>query len=90
MIKLVKLTAKPDTWFKAGTEVFNYDFDYEDKKRITLEEWNQAIKDRGICVRGIRVCEDSPNENGMGYKAGDERTDGEWCSIDEFDVEILD
>ena len=27
MIKYVKLIAKPDTWFKAGTEVFDDDPD---------------------------------------------------------------
>lgn len=89
-MKYVKLIAKPDTWFKEGTEVFHYEYDYSDQRRLTLEEW-EMWKSSGIClVRGIRVCEDNPNENGMGCKAGDEREDGECCSIDEFDVEILE
>ncbi len=92
MSKLVKLTAKPDTWFKAGTEVYDYDFRYSEKKFVTLEHWNAALKDGGgICVRGIRVCEvDSPNEMGMGYAAGEEREDGEYCRCEEFDVEIIE
>lgn len=89
-MKYVKLTAKPNTWFKEGTEVYNYMVDYSEQKRITLEEWNQAVREGGICVRGIRVCEDNPNENGMGCKAGEEREDGEWCSCDEFNAEIVE
>lgn len=89
-MKCVKLTAKPNTWFKVGTEVYDYDAKYEDKKRVTLDYWNQAVSEGGICVRGIRVCEDNPNENGMGCKADDERVDGEWCSCNEFEVEIVD
>ena len=83
----VKLVAKPNTWFKAGTEVWHC----EEPRRLTLEEWGRwkepsmAI----VLVRGIRVCEDNPNENGMGHKAGDERIDGECCSCEEFDVEIV-
>jgi hypothetical protein len=90
-MKYVKLIARPDTWFKTGTEVYDYDYPYSDKKRITLEYWDQSLKECGhVCARGIRVCEDNPNENGMGYKAGDEREDGEYCHLDEFDVEIVD
>ena len=70
----VKLTAKPNTWFKAGTEVFHYD---QYSKRITLEEYNDWVKSGVILVRGIRVCE-----------TGEETEDGELCSLDEFDVEI--
>jgi hypothetical protein len=40
-MKYVKLIAKPDTWFKAGTEVFDYD---EYGKRITLESYNKWLK----------------------------------------------
>lgn len=85
----VRLIAKPNTWFKEGTEVYDYMSDYSEKKQITLEEWTQAVSEGGICVRGIRVCENNPNENGMGCKAGEERIDGEWCSCDEFDMEII-
>ena len=87
----VKLTAKPNTWFKEGTEVFDYDADYSEKKRVTLEYWTRCVNEeqKGICVRGIRVCEDNPNENGMGCSIGEEREDGEYCNTDEFNVEIL-
>lgn len=93
MIKYVKLTAKPNTWFKEGEEVYDYDYEFSDKRRITLDYWNKSLGEyggNGIYVRGIRVCEDNLNENGMGYKQGDEREDGEWCSCDEFNVEIVE
>ena len=84
-MKYVKLIAKPDTWFKAGTEVSNYD----KNRRLTVEEWKEWGNSI-VLVRGIRICEDNPNENGMGYKAGDERIDGECCGCDEFDIEIVE
>jgi hypothetical protein len=90
-MKYVKLTARPNTWFKEGTEVFNYDSDYNDKKRITVQEWNDALGDYGrggIAVRGLRVCE-LGYEMDLGYNVGDIREDGEWCRCDEFDVEYL-
>ena len=89
MIKFVKLIAKPNTWFKEGTGVFDYDYPYEDKRRITLNTFERSWKPFGIIlVRGIRVCDDNPN--GMGYTIGYEREDGEQCSIDEFEVEIIE
>jgi hypothetical protein len=54
MPKYVKLIAKPDTWFKAGTEVFDDDCF---GKRYTLEAYNQWLKSGIILARGIRVCE---------------------------------
>jgi len=81
----VKLTARPNTWFKAGTEVWHYDA----PRRLTLAEWEAWVKDGMVLATGIRVCEDNDNENGMGCKPGDERVDGESCSPDEFDVEIV-
>ena len=89
-MKYVKLTAKSDTWFKDGSEVYDYDYPYSDRKRITLDYWLECISDGGgICVRGIRVCEDNPNENNMGCKVGEEREDGEYCSCEEFEVEVI-
>jgi hypothetical protein len=89
-MKYVKLIAKPDTWFKSGTEVYDYDSHLKDKKRITSEYFD-SIKESGlILVRGIRVCTDNPNENGMGCCVGDEREDGELCGIDEFFIEYTD
>lgn len=89
-MKYVKLIALPDTWFKAGTEVYQYDCNPPNLCRISLDEWEIAIKEQGVNARGIRVCEDNPNENGLGYKAGDERWDGEWCGTDEFSSEIVE
>ena len=88
MTKYVKLIAKPDTWFKAGTEVFDYD---EFGKRITLEAYNKWLKSRSILVRGTRICQFSTELLiGSGYKLGEERIDGELCGIDEFDMTIVD
>lgn len=83
----IKLTARPNTWFKEGTEVFDYDADFNNQQRITADAWSQALIDKGICVRGIRITENSAAEGGQ--TEGIERVDGEWCSIDEFDAEII-
>jgi hypothetical protein len=49
-MKYVKLTAKPNTWFKENTEVY-----YCSKQRFTLEEWEYQIKNYiGVLVSGIR------------------------------------
>jgi hypothetical protein len=87
-MKYVKLIAKPNTWFKAGTEVFDYD---EFGKRIKLEDYNIWLKSRTILVRGTRICQ-FPTELliGSGYKMGEERIDGELCGINEFDMTIVD
>ncbi len=85
-MQYVKLTARPDTWFKTGSEVYHDDGD----RRLTVAEWESALKDRGFWARGIRVCEDNPNERGNGWPPGFEREDGEWCSPDEFDVETVE
>lgn len=81
----VKLIAKENTWFKAGTEVYDEDYDFSEKKRLTLEKYEKWAKDRMICVVGIRVCE-LEYEFSLGYKKGEERIDGECCGIDEFYV----
>lgn len=90
-MKYVKLTARPNTWFKEGTEVYNYD---EYGKRLTLEEfekWKNEDNSWGILVRGIRICEEGNGEvENLGYKVGEERIDGELCQFDEFDVEIIE
>jgi hypothetical protein len=98
-MKYVKLIAKLNTWFKAGTEVFHYDYLLSEKRRVTLEEWNQALKDGpeggdgGICVRGIRVCEEGyeQQKDCLNCQPGEEREDGEYCCTDEFElVEIIE
>lgn len=88
-MKSVRLVAKPNTWYKVGTEVFHEDL-WDKRELLTLEAWESCIKDRGIGCVGLRVCEDNPNEIGNGWKPGFERIDGEWCSTDEFEVEIID
>lgn len=43
-----------------------------------------------ILVRGIRISDDNPNENALGYKPNCKRIDGESCFLDEFDIETVD
>lgn len=86
-MKYVKLIAKPGYWYKEGTEVFHEDC-YPNL--MPLEVWEYSVKERGIGCYGLRVCEDNPNEKGNGWPPGFERMDGEWCMIEEFEVEIVD
>ncbi len=91
-MKYVKLIAKPDTWFKAGTEVYDYDCNPPSELlRVTLEQWEKANEQGwGIDVRGTRINqEDYEVMAGLG-QIGEERWDGELCSVDEFDVEITE
>jgi len=89
-MKYVKLIAKPNTWFKFGTEVYDYDADYEEKKRVSLDYWEYCKLEGGICVRGIRVI-DALYELSLGYtNRGEERIDGEYCDCSEFYVEIIE
>ncbi len=83
-MKLVKLIAKPNTWFKEGTEVYNYD---EYGLRFTLDEYKKWEESGTILARGIRVCECPEAEN---RPLGGEYIDGEYCDIDEFEVELLE
>jgi hypothetical protein len=88
--KYVKLIAKHDTWFKEGTEVYDYYSNPPNNLyRITLEQWQTAIKEAGLFVRGVRVCGDNVGEQNIGYAVGEERWDGEWCYIEEFDATIV-
>ena len=79
---LVKLIAKPNTWFKEGTEVYNYD---EYGVRFTLDEYKKQEESGTILARGLRVCEDASELRPL----GEEYIDGEYCDIDEFEVEFL-
>lgn len=88
-MKFVKLIAKKGTWFKEGTEVFDYNFSYNDKVRIFYKDWEEATKLGGICVRGIHVIEDEIDAKNRSSNIGDEVVDGEYCLIDEFEVEII-
>lgn len=78
-MKYVKLVAKPGTWFKEGTEVYNYDCNPpKELCRVSLREWELVVNDpygfTVICVRGIH----------------EGKWDGEACSADEFEVEIVE
>ncbi len=89
-MKYVKLTAKPDTWFKEGTEVYDYYSRENCRYRVTLEEWESCINFQGInaiCVSGVRIAQ--TNKEKEIFEEG-ERWDGEYCSVDEFEVEIVD
>lgn len=87
-MKYVKLTAKPDTWFKEGTEVYDYNCrPPEQLLRVTLEEWESCVNFEGICVCGYRIPQ-LENEIDIFEEGG--RWDGEFCSVDEFEVEIVD
>ena len=80
----IKFIALPDTWFKAGTEVLWEDSKYL-TRRPTLEEYEAIKKEGAGLFVGIRVCEDNPNERNFSTP-GEERLDGEWCNLDEFEV----
>jgi hypothetical protein len=79
--KKVKLIAKPNTWYKEGTEVFNYEgeeFDYY--------EYLEGKLNGMLLCRGVRICE---HESEL-HEIGEEYIDGEYCPIEEFNVEVID
>jgi hypothetical protein len=90
-MKFVKLTAKPDTWFKEGTEVYDYNCNApEQLQRVSLDEWESCVNFEGIkaiCVRGLR---NTQLEYEIEIFGKGERWDGECCWCDEFEVEIVD
>jgi len=92
-MKYVKLTAKPDTWFKEGTEVYDYNCrPPEQLLRVTLEEWESCVNFHGIkaiCVCGFRIPQFENEIDIFGEGEGG-RWDGECCSVYEFEVEIVD
>jgi len=85
MNKHVKLIAKPDTWFKEGTEVCNYNSTLNNRIPISIEEYEEAKRHGIISARGFRISEDYESE---AIPVGEEYFDGEECSLDEFDIEI--
>ena len=85
----IKLIAKPDTWFKAGTEVLWETLEKDlagwwVSRRPTLAEWeNLKTQPYAAAVfRGTRIAEGS----GELHNVGTEYEDGEWCPIDEFEA----
>ena len=82
-MKYVKLTAKPDTWFKEGTEAYDYESRPPNLKRITLKDWENCVSFNGIVgifARGVCVDDDTDEEV----------WDGEFCMCSDFEVEIVD
>lgn len=78
-MKYVKLTAKPDTWFKEGTEVYSYDCNAPEQLcRITLEDWEDWITSPG------------PHQGVLARGQTEDGWDGEFCMCNEFEVEIVD
>ena len=67
----MKYIAKPNTWFKAGTEV-------ELLVDCRPDGWDLGI------FKGIRICENSGAE--AGKPVGTEYLDEEDCSFDEFEI----
>lgn len=86
-MKYVKLIARPNTWFKEGTEVFHYDSDLSEKRRLTLDEWEEWKKYGMVLVRGIRISDTLAELDMFG---DGEREDGESCICEEFNVEIIE
>lgn len=86
-MKYVKLIAKADTWFKEGTEVYDYECDPpNDIRRMTLDEWN-GYDNCNCLVRGIRI---PKLKNEIDIFGTDERWDGELCDGRDFEMEIVD
>ena len=79
-MKYVKLIARPNTWFKEGTEAYDYNCNPpKTKYRIVVnDEWREMLEYGYGCLRGIRIDEDGEN------------WDGECCQLEEFDWEIVD
>ena len=81
----VKLVAKPDSWFKEGTEVYSYDSSPEKGNflRVTKEAWEDSWG--GLLCRGIHVVFDEIDAKNRDMSIGEEGWDGECCSKDEFE-----
>ena len=80
--KTVKLIAKPDTWFKEGTEVFNCDD--TKRRRFTCEELALWRLSGIILCSGTRIKQHDSEQSG--YAIGEEYQDEETCLLEEFDI----
>ena len=72
--------AKPDTWYKAGTEVFLEE---------DLSDSDGTSGYRGWICRGTYIVSDTGYDGfwyAKGYKVGDEVEMRELCNPDEFNV----
>lgn len=88
-MKYVKLIAKPDTWFKTGTEAYEYNCDWENRQRVTELKWNEMIRDNCYCLRGIRI-KKYDSEDNSSTQIGEEYFDGECGYPDEFEATVVD
>jgi hypothetical protein len=90
-MKYVKLIAKPDGWFKTGTEAYNYDCDESNKRRVTVDEWQEMLDAGTYWLRGIWIAKKGYGavEN-CGFIEGKEYFDGEIGSINELESTIVD
>ena len=76
---MIKYIAKPDTWFKEGTECI-----LEDDFRTGHVDSDMGLF-RGIYIVGSNEGYDTYWYN-KGYKEGDEVEMNEVCPFDEFDI----
>ena len=87
-MKYVKLIAKPDTWYKEGTEVFYDVSPFQNPnvpvKRLTKEEFEKRSNewDAGVMV-GLHTPDADYEIKLFGT---DDRIDGELCQLNEFDI----
>lgn len=81
-MKYVKLIAKPDTWYKVGTEVFFDDSSEKEVdvpiKRITKDAFEKRSKEwHSGCMVGLHTPTAYPEVAVV---------DGELCFLEEFDI----
>lgn len=87
-MKYVKLIAKPNTWYKEGTEVFYEVSPFQTPnvpvKRLTKEEFEKRSNewDAGVMV-GLHTPDADYEIELFGT---DDRIDGELCQLNEFEV----
>lgn len=90
-LKYVKLVAKPNTWFKEGTEVYAHDSTSENKRRLTVDEWEMMEKVTFGLLKGIWVATKGFGaiEN-CGFIEGKEYFIGDCIHTDELEVTFVD
>lgn len=81
----MKYIAKPDTWFKAGTEVVLEDYLYDLPRYVRSDGTIQQASKSGL-FRGIRVSHYPEQISEHAHPAGGEYEDGEICGYDEFEI----
>jgi hypothetical protein len=88
----MKYIAKPNTWFKEGTECMLREYLYDIPECKRNDGTIQKASKCGI-FDGIRICEDSLCEGGINretgkpfHAVGEEYKKGEVCSYDEFEI----